>query len=578
MTAGEAQPAGWTLSGSVKVDNPNTYAGGAITLTDLDISTDVGGGADCTATLPAAPVAPEGSVTIPFSCTFTGTPDTSGTVTADVEWDPAGDATSATASDTSDVSLTVGEETNKVVDVIDDKTDPANPKLLEQGLVWSDGLVKSYEYSLTLPGTAGTCVDYTNTAVVDLTPAQQERAAALDEDGNPYAQQTVTVCEEKPLEPEVSGSADLARAYAWSIAKVADATQRTVDASGTATFTYTVTAKAGAATDSGWQLKGSVTIVNPNQYADGDITADVTAATNLGGGSACTVTGGNDVAIPASDDGVGSVTLPIACTFSSQPAGSGALDVTATWDPAGEATTASATDSTPIAFTVRSETNKTVQVVDDKTVAGQRIVLDPALTWAQGLVKSYTYSLALAGGAAGACQSYTNTATIDLPVGTDPTATAVVLVCTPVVEVLPEQSFGKAIGSVKASCQGTVQAKLANRSGETVTYKLRVGSKVHKITVKSQSQKKFVTKGRALAKVTLKVGSTRLDKLRIPALCEAPEVLPDTGLRATSCEGGLHHRVAAPPLPEPPPPNGGEPASTGHPRAHRRRLIHARPA
>ena len=101
-------------------------------------------------------------------------------------------------------------------------------------------------------------------------------------------------------------------------------------------------------------------------------------------------------------------------------------------------------------------------------------------------------------------------------------------------EVLPEQAFGKAVGSVKATCQGTVRAKLANRSGEKVVYKLRVGKKVHKIAVKSLAKKKFVTKGKARAKVTLKVGSTRLDKLRIPALCAAPEVLPDTGLRATS--------------------------------------------
>jgi len=273
-----------------------------------------------------------------------------------------------------------------------------------------------------------------------------------------------------------------------------------------------------------------VKIVNPNAYAAGDIVADVTAATNVGGGSACTVAGGSDVEIPDS----GSVTLPIACTFSSQPSGSGALGVTATWDPAGEATTASVTDSTPVSFAVRSETNKTVQVVDDKTVAGHRVMLDPSLTWASGLVKTYTYSLAVAGGAAGACQSHTNTATIDQPVGADPTATAVVLACTPAAEVLPEQSFGKAVGSVKASCQGTVRARLANRTGETVTYKLRVGEKVHRIAVKSQTSKKFVTKGKARARVTLKVGSTRLDKLRIPALCEAPEVLPDTGLRGTS--------------------------------------------
>ena len=525
VTAGAKQPAGWTLSGTVTVDNPNTAEIGAITLTDVDVTTDVEGGAACTATLPAAPVASGDDVVIPFECTFTGEPNTSGTVTADVKWDPAGDASSATASGTSDVALTVGDgqEIDKVIQVWDDQTDPEHPVLLDESLEWSDGLVETYEYSLTHEGVPGTCVDFTNTAWLDLSGSQ-----------DPEDSTTATMCVEKPLQPDVSGSADLARAYAWSIAKVADATQRTVDGSGTATFTYTVTAKAGAATDSGWRLEGSVKIVNPNAYAAGDIVADVTAATDLGGGSTCTVAGGSDVGIPDS----GSVTLPIACTFGSRPSGSGALGVTATWDPAGEATTASVTDSTPVSFAVRSETNKTVQVVDDKTVAGQRVVLDPSLTWASGLVKTYTYSLAVAGGAAGACQSHTNTATIDQPVGTDPTATAVVLACTPAAppppEVAPEQSFGKAVGSVKASCQGTVRAKLANRSGETVTYKLRVGQKVHRIAVKSQTSKKFVTKGEARARVTLKVGSTRLDKLRIPALCEAPEVLPDTGLRGTS--------------------------------------------
>ena len=65
--------------------------------------------------------------------------------------------------------------------------------------------------------------------------------------------------------------------------------------------------------------------------------------------------------------------------------------------------------------------------------------------------------------------------------------------------MLPEQASGKAVGAVRASCQGTVRARLSNRSGETVTYKLRVGSKVHRITVKSSAQKKFVTQGKARA-------------------------------------------------------------------------------
>ena len=88
--------------------------------------------------------------------------------------------------------------------------------------------------------------------------------------------------------------------------------------------------------------------------------------------------------------------------------------------------------------------------------------------------------------------------------------------------------------SVRASCQGTVRARLSNRSGETVTYKLRVGTKVHGLTVKSLAQRRFVTDGPARARVTLKMGSATLDQLRIPARCQAPEVLPDTGLRATA--------------------------------------------
>jgi hypothetical protein len=373
-------------------------------------------------------------------------------------------------------------------------------------------------YSRELGGAAGSCTNYPNTA--------RESADGTSDS------ETVTVCVEAPLTAAVTAGGSVARAYAWSIAKVADATTRTVDASGTATFHYTVTARAGAMTESGWALGGNVTVTNPNTYAGGAITADVTVATTLGGGSSCTVTGGNDVVVPPSGGGTGQVTLPYTCSFTSAPAGSGTVSTTVTWDPAGEASSASVGGSAPGSFTVGAETNKTVAVVDDKTVPGQRIVLDPSLTWASGLVKTYTYDLAVAGGAAGACAAYTNTAKVDQPTGTDPSASATVQACTP--EVLPEQAFGKAVGSVKASCQGTVKARLDNRSGETVIYKLRVGHKVHKIAVKSLSRKKYVTTGHALAKVTLKVGTTRLDRTRIPQRCEAPEVLPDTGLRATS--------------------------------------------
>ncbi len=523
VTPSAAKDSTFVVTGVVTVENPNETTISGVSLVDTLP------GATCTIDKPAGPLTiATGTWTFEYFCELpNATASTTGTNTATATWDAAsyhgtdGSASGTKSFDFADAEVDTTDETASVTDTQIDLNDEVPGGVV---LHAEDG-AKTFTYTKDFDGVPGSCTTYDNTATV----------VATDSKVSDSDTETVEVCVERPLELAPTATADLVRDYAWSITKVADATQRTVDGSGNATFTYTVTARAGAATDSGWKLQGSVTIDNPNQYADGDITADVAAATTMGGGSVCTVAGGSDVLI-AEDS---SKTLPIACTFSSKPAGSGTLGVTATWDPAGEAGSTSVTETTdPISFAVRSETNKTVQVVDDKTVAGQRVVLDPSLTWASGLVKTYTYSLAVAGGAAGACRSHTNTATIDQPVGTDPTATAVVLACTPAAppppEVAPEQSFGKAVGSVKASCQGTVRAKLANRSGETVTYKLRVGPKVHRIAVKSQTSKKFVTKGKARARVTLKVGSTRLDKLRIPALCEAPEVLPDTGLRGTS--------------------------------------------
>ncbi|WP_378545191.1 prealbumin-like fold domain-containing protein [Nocardioides sp. GCM10028917] len=536
VTPSAAKDTAFVVAGAISVHNPNQTTISGVQLTD-----SLPGG-QCTIDKPAGPLSiQKGTSTFDYSCVLPGaTPTTTGTNTATASWDKAAyHGTSGSASGTAGVDFA------QATVVVTDATATVTDTQVQLGDVPGGAVVKAsdgprtFTYTKAFDGVPGTCTTYDNTAKVVATDSKES-----DTDDA-----TVEVCVQQPLRLAATAKADLAVDHAWSITKVADATQRTADANGNATFTYTVTARAGARTESGWRLQGEVAITNPNQYAAGDVVADVTASTDLGGGAVCTVTGGSDVTV-AEDS---STTLPVACTFATQPAGSGTLSVTATWDPPGAATSTSVTATTqPLTFGVRSETNRTVQVVDDKTVAGQRVVLDPALTWAAGLVRSYTYSLTLAGGAPGACRSWTNTATVDQPVGTDPTASAAVLVCTPATppppvvvpppvvppvvppEVLPEQAFGKAVGSVRASCQGTVRARLANRTGEKVVYTLRVGTKVHRISVTSQTARKFVTHGRPRAKVTLKVGSTRLDKLRIPALCAAPEVLPDTGLRATS--------------------------------------------
>ncbi len=58
VAAGTAQRAGWTLGGQMKIRNPNTYGAGAITLTGATVSTNLLGGAVCTADLPDSPVVP----------------------------------------------------------------------------------------------------------------------------------------------------------------------------------------------------------------------------------------------------------------------------------------------------------------------------------------------------------------------------------------------------------------------------------------------------------------------------------------------------------------------------------------
>lgn len=330
--------------------------------------------------------------------------------------------------------------------------------------------------------------------------------------------------DEMPLAASVTATGTVARAYSWSIEKAVDAPVRPTDSTGRATFRYTVSARAGAATDSGWALAGTVTVTNPGPSAS---VADVSVATALGGGSSCTVSGGDDVGVPPS----GEVTLPYACSFTSAPAADGSVTATVTWDPAGEATTASTTASAAASFSA-AETDRTVAVVDDQAVPGQRVVLDAAVTWSPGLVRTWTYDLALLGGAPGACAAYVNTASVDQAGASDPSASTTVQSCTP--EVLPAQAFGQAVGGVHASCTGTVRTRMSNRTAGPVAYTLRVGTQVHRIVVKSLRQKKFVTRGPARARVTLKVGSTMLDRIRIPQRCEAPEVLPDTGLRAGS--------------------------------------------
>lgn len=336
--------------------------------------------------------------------------------------------------------------------------------------------------------------------------------------------------------------------YNWSVDKSVNSNTQTVAAGANATFTYRVLLTAGPEQRSGNELGGTVTLTNPN---GSPMVATLSVAATTGTG--CTFPGvpdvsadaGLQVAVPAGSSG-----YVYTCTSASPPA-NGSSTATVSWDqtvfppfPGGGGNTASSTAA--YAFVLDQSTDEQSTVTD--TFHGGAAQVLGTFSWAAvynetdastppHTVVVATYTRTITAGAAGTCASYVNTARqTENDTGQSTTSQETVTVCAAPavvvpVEVAPEQAFGKAVGSVSATCQGTVRSKLNNRSGERVTYKLRVGTKVHRIVVKAQSKKRFTTSGPNRARVTLKIGSRVLDRARIPARCAPPEVLPDTGLR-----------------------------------------------
>lgn len=518
VTPSVAKDSDFLVTGSVRLTNPNS-----VPMTGVSVADSISGSA-CTITDGSNVTVPaNGFIDVVYTCDDpAGSASGKGTNTATVTWDKAafnGTTGSATATAPYDYSKAVVTTTNDTAFVTDTQVDldKTGPDGVEVKAV--DG-ERTFTYTLEHTAEAGKCETFDNVATVK----PSDTAPTSDKE-------TVKVCAPEVVAEQnptavVDAKADLERSYAWSIAKTVDATTRQVDpATGKATFRYTVTATAGAETVTGHAMSGNVKVSNPNTAA---MVADVAVATSVGGGAACTVTGGTDVTVAAG----ASVSLPYTCAFTSAPAASGQVTSTITWDPAGPATTATAEGTAPVAFATRSETNKVVDVVDNKTVAGQRVVLAEDLVWAPGLVRTFTYDLALEDGAEGACMTYTNTAAIDLTVGTDPTAQAVAQACG--VEVLPAESFGKAKGKVFTSCQGTVRATLRNATSERITFKLVIGGKVHAVKVAAGKTKKVVKQGAPKAKVVLKAQGKVLDRVRVPAPCTKPVTLPHTGKRTSA--------------------------------------------
>lgn len=375
----------WAVSGTITVNNPNTFDVSGVDVTDV-----IDNGGTCTVTPASLDVAAGSDATADYACTFTANPG-SGTNTVTATWPDIG-SPHTSATDTAD--YTFGDPTKLVNDKID-VTDT-------NGGSWQFSDSGSVTYSKTYNDPAGTCTDHTNVAKITQTGDSSSK--------------TVEVCVGADLTVTKDATPSFTRTYNWSITK--GVTPTLVEQfGGTATFNYIVTVTGTGYTDSDWAVAGTIHVVNPNDWEP--ITFNASDAV-LGG--VCTVTGGTGVVLAAG----ASVDLPYSCTVAAKPDYNTDIvnTATATWDSAAYYTPddSASGDATFQFTTPTTEINKTVTVKDNFN--GTEATLGTVNYPGSG-VFNYSHTVNVP---TWDCVKYNNTATI---VETGQTASQTVEVCGP---------------------------------------------------------------------------------------------------------------------------------------------------
>ncbi|WP_341994217.1 hypothetical protein MRBLWH7_002099 [Microbacterium sp. LWH7-1.2] len=440
VTPGAATDSDWAMEGEIDVTNPNNQDVTA-TVTDMP-SFD---GASCTVTDGVDATIPANSTkTFEYTCSFSKDgPFITGSNKATVTWD-ADEASSPDSSAEYTAPITEADWdmtlVNDTITVFDDMTDPENP--VELGTAnWADG-PQEFEYELTLDGTPGTCVDYTNTAWIEETGEQ--------------ADETVTVCDYEDLIVSKTAEGSFDRDYDWTITKTVDHTSATVGAGASAKFTYTVTVTPTAAVDSNFAVWGSISVTNPN-----DVDVAITLEDALPGGE-CEVAGTDDLVIPAG----ATVEFPYECTLADATAETAVTNtVDITWDAEellGTSGAAEATADVDFAEVTPATTDATAAVSDTAAEFGGEVVLNAV----DGeMVFTYSRDLSTVDGA---CAKHPNTATVTPSDDEPASASQSVEVCPAAQPPLPATGGGQVppllvLLSVLALLGGTTMLIVARR-------------------------------------------------------------------------------------------------------------------
>jgi hypothetical protein len=376
---------GWQVTGTITVANPNTADFTGVNVTD---SSDSGGtcavASGTNVTIPAGQ-----SVGFGYQCTYSSAPSSKVTDTATATWDktanntPDASASGTATADFSTVTPTIVDGSVTVTDSLGGALGTAS---------YTDPSPKNFTYPYTFSGDpAGTCTDHPNTATFTTSDSGTTGRAGQD----------VTVCVGADLKVSKNATPSFTRTYTWGITKSVN--PAVLDAGGTAHYTVTVTET--GFTDSNWQVTGTITVNNPNDWETVPLTGVTDAIDN---GGTCVVSGDTTQTIAAG----GTATLGYTCTYASAPSPAGGTNTaTATWDATAASTphnSASGHATADFGSVTPTTVNAKITVIDSyKGALGTVTATDtPPFT-----SQTFTYDRKLAPPSSG-CTKVNNTATI----------------------------------------------------------------------------------------------------------------------------------------------------------------------
>ena len=411
-TAGDAQDSSKQVSGSITISNPNTQVGELTgTVTDLvsipsASCTILGADADESMDGFQVVLADGQSIVLDYECSIPAGTDISSVYdnTATVTWGQERQAQDVVEFEFEQVKLT-----DDSVEVIDDKTVPGEEVSLGTATVQNSPV--TFEYDVQLQGVAGTCTDYTNTAVVNEATEQGEENTATA---------TTTVCAGADMDISKNVVTSFDRSYIWGLEKelLSGEPLAANPQTGEVTAEYRVTVTPEGHEDGNWAMSGEITVSNPNDWQDAPVTVQDFA--DVGGEVACTITSvqgeavadmsaeepGFQTVIPAGTQWV----MTYSCTFESQPAYDGHNTATVDWD-AQALNTINGDDSATVEITEDDWSQTPLN--DTVTITDSRHEFDPEWTVnVEDGVQSRDYSVTWTVDEAGTCQVFENVATL----------------------------------------------------------------------------------------------------------------------------------------------------------------------